>query len=132
MTKIDEVSLKKIIIYLDNESLAIKMVDPKNEEELNTLKKLDKKGLTKFQIIDASASFIAHKEILEKLVDDLSSNSSRPVSGILDRTQESNSVVQIFASNIRLRKYGITPAQFEQLVREENLMLENYKNVRCR
>ncbi len=131
MTKIDKFALKQIVIDLNNESLAIKVVDPKNEDELNELKELDKKGLAKFQVIDASASFIAHKGILEKLIDDLS-NISKVVSEIVDRTQKSNSLVQIFASNIWLRKYELTPAQFEQLVREENLMLENYKNAKCR
>ena len=124
MNKIDEFALKQIILYLDGESLVLQMVDPKNSDELNELKKLDKKGLIKFQIIDASARFIAHKGILQKLINDLSSCNSA-FSEIVDRTQGSHSLVQIYASKIWLRKSELTPVQFEQLVRKENLILEN-------
>ena len=36
--------------------------------------------------------------------------------------------MQIYASDICLIKYELTQEEFEQLVREEDLMLENYKN----
>lgn len=127
---IDEFVLKQIVLYLEGKSLGLKMVDPQNSDELNELKKLDKKGLVKFQVIDASTDFIAHKGILQKLITDFSKQNS--FSEIVDRKIKSQSIVQICASNIWLRKSGLTPEQFEKKVREENLMLENYKNKKCR
>ena len=87
--------------------------------------------MTKFLVIDASTGFIAHKGTEQKLIDDLS-HSDRVFSEILDRSQQGHSLVQIYASNIWLRKSELTPAQFKQLVREEDLILENYKKTRWR
>lgn len=41
---IDKFALKQIVLYLEGKSLRLKMVDPQNSDELNELKKLDKKG----------------------------------------------------------------------------------------
>lgn len=128
MNNIDEFVLKQIVLYLDGKSLELKMVDPKNNNELNELKELDKKGLVKFQIIDASAGFIVHKGILQKLINDLSGQN--PFSEIIDHNIKSPSLLQICASNVLLRKTALSPEQFEKKVHEENLALENYKNLK--
>ena len=126
MNNIDEYSLKQVVLYLNGASLTIQRVDPANSDELNELRELDKQGLTKFLVIDASTGFIAHKGAEQKLIDDLS-NSDRVFSEIVDRTHQGHSLVQIHASNIWLRKTYLTPDQFQQLVREEDLILESYK-----
>jgi len=125
----DELSLKKIVLCLDGNSLTLRKVGPANGDELNELRKLDKKGLTQFLVIDTSTSFIAPKGAFEKLVDDFSSG-DRVFSEIVDRSQQGHNLVQIHASNIWLRKSALTPAQFQIMVREEDLILENYKNPR--
>jgi len=125
----DGLSLKKIVLYLDGNSLTLQRVGPANRDELNELRELDKKGLTKFLVIDASTGFIAHKGAEQKLIDDLS-NGDIVFSELVDRSQQGHSLVQIYASNIWLRKSELTPAQFKQLVREEDLILENYKQPR--
>lgn len=129
MKKLDGLSLKQIVFCLNDESLALQMIDPANSNELNELRELDKRGLTKFLVIDTSAGFIAPKCVLQKLIDDFS-NSDRVSSEIVDRSQQGHNLVQIHASNIWLRKSALTPAQFQKMVREEDLILENYKNSR--
>ena len=124
----DGLTLKKIVLYLDGNSLTLQRVGPANSDELNELRELDKKGLTKFLVIDG---FIAHKGTEQKLIDDLS-HGVRVFSEIVDRSQQGHSLVQIYASNIWLRKSELTPAQFKQLVREEDLILENHKKPRWR
>lgn len=47
MNSIDESALKQIILYLGGERLEFKIVCPQNNNELNELKGLDKKGLVK-------------------------------------------------------------------------------------
>lgn len=127
---IDESALKQVILYLDGISLELKIVGPNNNHELKELKKLDEQGLVKFRVIDVSAGFIAHKDILQKLVHDLSCQNA--FAEIVDRNIKSPSLVQLCASNVWLRKSKLTLEQFEKMVREENLMLENYKNKKCR
>lgn len=131
MKKPDGLSLKQIVLYLNGESLTLQMIDPANSDELNELRELDKRELTKFLVIDTSASFIAPKCVLQKLVDDFS-NGDRVFSEIVDRSQQDHNLVQIHASNIWLRKSALTPTQFQKMVREEDLILENYKKPRWR
>lgn len=131
MNKLDEFSLKQVVLYLDGESLTLQRVVPANSDELNELRELDKRGLTKFLVIDTSASFLASKCVLEKLIDDFC-NGDRVFSEIVDRSQQGQNLVQIHASNIWLRKSALTPVQFQKMAREEDLILENYKNSRWR
>ena len=122
-------SLKKIVLYLDGNSLSLQRVGPVDRNELNELQELDKKGLAKFVIIDASTGFIAHKGMEQKLIDDLSSG-DKVVSEVVDRSHKGHSLVQIYASNICLRKIKLTPEKYKQLVREEDLMLKGYTKPR--
>lgn len=116
---------KQIVLYLGDNTLAIKTVEPKNRNERNELRELDKKGLVKLRIIDVSAGCIVHKGILQKLIDDLSLQ--KPCFEAVDRNMEAPSLLQICASNISLRKTALCPEQFEKKVCEENLLLEDYK-----
>jgi len=125
----DELSPKKIVLCLDGNSLSLRKVGPANGDELNELRELDKKGLTQFFVIDTSTSFIAPKGALDKLTDDFSSDNN-VFFEIIDRSQQGQNLVEIHASNIWLRKSALTPAQFHERVREEDLLLDNYKKVR--
>ncbi|MCG8635082.1 MAG: hypothetical protein MI863_14705 [Desulfobacterales bacterium] len=128
MNSIDELVLKQIVLYLDGKNLELKTVDPGNDDERDELEKLDKKGLVKFRVIDASGDFIVHKNILQKLIDDLSGQS--PVSEIIDRNIKTPSLLQICALNVWLRKTPLSPEQFRKKVYEENLVLENYTTLK--
>lgn len=125
MNKPNGLPLKKIVLYLDGKSLTLQKADPANSDELEELKELDKKGLTKVLVVDTSASFIADKRALQKYIHNLS-DSDKSLSEIIDRSQQGHYSVQIYASNIWLRKYGLTPEQYQKLVREEDLILEDY------
>lgn len=121
---IDESALKQVVLYLSRKSLELKLVDPKNNDELNELKNLDEQGLVKFQVIDASAGFIARKDIMHKIVNDFSGQNV--FSQIIDRNIKTPGLVQIFASNVWLKKSKLTPEKFEKMAQEENLILENF------
>lgn len=129
MDKLNEYSLKQIALYLDGKSLTFQKLEPEDSEELNELIALDKKGLTKFIVIDTSASFIASKYVLEKLIEDFSTGDS-VISEIVDRSLHAQNLLQIHAPKIWLRKTVLTPEQFQKMVREEDLILEKYKNKR--
>ena len=116
-------AFNQVILYLNRKKLELKLVDPKNNDELNEFKKLDEQGLVKFQVIDASAGFIAHKDIMHKLVNDFSGQNV--FSQIIDRNIKTPSLVQICASNVWFRKSKLTPEKFEKMVQQENLILKN-------
>ena len=125
----DNMSLKKMILYLDSNSLALQYTDPSNSDERKELKALDQKGLTKIQVIDTSASFKMDKRMLQKLVEDLSSRDDI-FTEITDRSQAGHNLVQIYAARVWLRKFGLTPEQYQQVIREEDSMLETYEKPR--
>ena len=127
MNKPDASPLKKTVLYLNGNSLAVQRADPANSEELKELKQLDKEGLTKVLVIDTSTSFITNKIVLQKLIDDLS-NRDCVHSEIADRSGHGHNLVQIYAANISLRKFGLTPEQYQQLVRKEDSTLEDDKS----
>jgi hypothetical protein len=129
MTISDDLALKKVVLYLDGNSLTLQRADPANSDEEKELQELDEKGLSKVLVIDTSASFIADKGMLQKLIETIS-NGDRLFSAMADRSQESHSLVQIYASHIWMRKYGLTAEQYQELVREEDLMLEDYRKPR--
>lgn len=127
---IDKFALKQAVLYLGGKSLELKMVAPNNNHEQKELKKLDEQGLVKFRIIDASAGFIAHKDILQKLIHDLSGQNA--FAEIVDRNIKTPSLIHLCASNLWLRKSKLTPEQFKKMVLEENLILKNFKNKKSR
>ena len=123
---IDEPNLKQVILYVDEKSLGLKMVSPGNDRELAELKKLDKKGLTKFRVIDASTSFIAPKNIQQKLIDDFSKGTQSHFETI-ERLSEAKNLIEIHAADIWIRKRSLSPEQFQELADKENLELRKYK-----
>ena len=125
MHETDEIAVKKIILYMDGKTLELKTTGPDNDDERNELRELDQKGLVKIRIIDASAEVIAHKNILQKLIDNL--GCQQAFSEIIDRHIKSPGVLKICASNVWLRKTALSAEQFGKKVCEENLLLESYE-----
>jgi len=123
--KLGEFAVKQVVLYLDGKSLSLRWVGPADGAELYELRMLDKKGLAKFMLVDASFHFFAHKCAQNKLLHDFSSGDSL-LTDILDRTRQAHNVVQIHASQIWVRKSGLTPAQFRQLLKAEDEALKGY------
>jgi len=87
---------------------------------------LNKKGMTKFTTVDISFRFLAHKNAQDKLLDDFGKDNFR-FAEMLDRTYQGRNVIQINASQIWLKKVGLTSEQFQKWVREENALLKKYE-----
>lgn len=125
---LEEFSVKQVVLYLEEKSLSIRAVGPADSAELHELRKLNKKGLTKFVMMDVSCHFVAHQGARHKLFDDLSRGD--PVfTEILDRTRCAHNIVKIYASQISVKKLGLAPAQFQQLLKEEDEILEKYTKL---
>jgi len=124
--KLEEFSVKQVVLYQEGESLSLHRVGPADSRELRELRMLDKKEVTKCTVVDVSLRFLAHKYVQEKLFDDFTQGDSVSTE-ILDRTRQAPGIVQIHASKIWLRKSSLTPAQFQKLLREEDEVLKRYK-----
>ena len=131
MKKPDDFTLELIVLCLNGDNLTLQRITPASSDELKELQELDEEGLTKFLVVDTSASFIAPKCLLQKLINDFSNDSS-VFSKIVDRSSDGHNLVEIHASNVWIRKTALTPAQYQQLVYEENLILKNYKEPRLK
>jgi len=119
-----EFTVKQVILYLDDESLSMHKVGPADRKELTALRMLDKKGITKFTIVDISFRFFAHKNMPNKLVDDFSDDNFR-FAKIVDRSDQGCNVIHVHASQVWLKKVRLTPEQFRKQVEEEDEMLRN-------
>jgi len=124
--KLEACAVKQVILYLDNESLSMRRIGPADGEELTELRKLDKNGLTKFSVVDVAFRFLAHKNMQHKLFDDFGGDHFR-FAEILDRTYPGRNVVHIHASQVWLKKVGLSPEQFQTLLTEEDELLKKYE-----
>jgi len=123
--KLEEFSVKQVVLYQEGESLSLHKVGPADSRELTELRMLDKREVTKCTVVDVSFRFLSHKCAREKLLDDFVHGDSIR-SEILDRTRREPGMVQIHASKIWLRKTSLTSEEFRQLVEKEDEMLKKY------
>jgi len=124
--KLEEFSVKQVVLYQEGESLSLHRVGPADSRELSELRMLDKREVTKCTVVDVSLRFLAHKYAQEKLFDDFTQGDS-VLTEILERTRQEPGMVQIHASKIWLRKTSLTPAQFQKLLGEEDEAMKKYK-----
>ena len=124
--KLEEFSVKQVVLYQEGESLSLHKVGPADSRELRELRMLDKKKVTKFTVVDVSFRFLAHKCARDKLLGDFSRGDS-VFTEVLDRTRREPGMVQIHASKIWVRKSSLTLEEFEQLVKMEDEMMKKYE-----
>jgi len=124
--KLEEFSVKQVVLYQEGESLSLHRVGPADSRELNELIMLDKRDVTKMTVVDISFRFLAHKYAQKKLLDDFSRGDSI-LTEVLDRTRHKHNLVQIHASKVWVRKSSLSPEEFEQLLREEDEMMKKYE-----
>jgi len=124
--KLEEFSVKQVVLYQESESLSLHQVGPADSRELTELRMLDKREVTKFTVVDVSFRFLAHKCARDRLLDDFVHGDSVRTE-ILDRTRREPGMVQIHASRIWVRKTSLTPEQFRLLVGEEDEIMKKYE-----
>ena len=125
LVKIKELTVKSYLLDADNDCIAIKQVMPMNSDELKELRELDKKGLTKFSLLDTNHKFIVHKNLQNKLSHDFISK-EKSLSEFLDRSPDSPGIVHVYASNLHANKRYILPELLEQLVSEEDEEMQKH------
>lgn len=121
--KIKELTVKSVKIYKTRDQVLIRKETPMDQKELNELKELDKKGLTKFSLIDTDYKFITHKNLQNKLSHDFIAK-GKLVSEFLDRSPDDPGIVHLYAANLKANKRHIWPERLDELAAEEDREME--------
>lgn len=124
--KINELTVKTLAVHrLKQNKVVVKKETPMNAEELNELRELDRKGLAKFNIVEANYQFIVHKNIQNKISHDFIAN-GKLLSEFLDRNPESPGIIHLYATNLLCNKRHILPEIFAKLAEQEDIELTKY------
>jgi len=122
---LEEFTVKQNIFYLDGENRTMRKVGPGNSAELTELRMLNKKGITKFTLVDTSFRFLAYKNMQNKLLDDFNDDNFRLTKTLDDKSQKHDST-QTYTSQVWQKKMDLTPKQFWERVEQENEILKKY------
>ena len=123
--KINELTLKTVKIYKEQNQISLEKEMPMDSEELRELRELNKKGLTKLSLIGKNNKFVVHKNTQNKISHDLIGK-GKLLSEFLDRSPDAPGVIHLYASNLDANKKHILPEVLEQLVIEEDKEMEIY------
>ena len=123
--KINELTVKEVKIYKEQDQIILSKELPMNPDELKELRELDKKGLAKFSLIDTGYKFIVHKNLQNKISHDFIAK-GKLLSEFLDRSTDDPGIIHLYASNLHANKRHILPEVLEQLAQEEDEEMKNY------
>jgi hypothetical protein len=108
---------KLFVLHLNGECLSLHAMAPGTADEHDELHRLEEKGLAKLLVIDSSSSFLFHKSFVQKIINTMSSVDN-PDLEIVDCSKNSRRILQIKASNIRVREVRLSSEKREQLMCE--------------
>lgn len=123
--KISELTVKVVTLHKEQNRLILRKEMPVNSEELKELRDLDRKGLTKFSLIDTGHKFIVHKNLQNKISHDFIAK-RKLLSEFLDRATDDPGIIHLYASNLHASKRHILPEILEALIREEDNDMKDY------
>lgn len=123
--KISELTVKVVTVHKEQNRFIIRKEMPVNSEELNELRELDRKGLTKFSLIDTGHKFIVHKNLQNKISHDFIAK-RKLLSEFLDRSTDDPGIIHLYASNLHASKRHILPDILEALIQEEDNAMKDY------
>lgn len=123
--KINELTVKTITVHKEQNHIVLQKEMPVNSEELKELRELDKKGLTKFSLIDTGYKFIVHKNLQNKISHDFIAKGKK-LSEFLDRSTEDPGIIHLYESNLYASKRHILPEILEQLAQDEDKEMKVY------
>jgi CheY-like chemotaxis protein len=123
--KINELTVKSIRIHKTQNQVHLKKELPMNPDELRELKELDKRGLTKFSLIDTNYKFITHKNLQNKISHDFIAK-GKLLSEFLDRSPDDPGIIHLYAANLKANKRHILPEMLDKLTEKEDEDMKNY------
>lgn len=123
--KINALTVKSIKIHKKQNQIYLKKEMPMNPDELRELKELDKRGLTKFSLIDTNYKFITHKNLQNKISHDFIAK-GKLLSEFLDRSPDDPGIIHLYAANLKANKRHIWPELLDKLTKKEDEEMKIY------
>ena len=125
---IKELTIKPISVIFDNNDISVTKVMPMNSEELQELRELKKKGLTKLKLVGLGCTFVVHKNIQNKISHDLIGE-NKELSVFIDRSPSEPGKCHLYRANLHVTKDLLLPDELENEILEEDQVAMNFDNV---
>jgi len=121
--KINELTVKTVNIQYNNCDITITKETPVDAEHLKELRELDKKGLTKLILRDIRHEFVVHKNVQNKIANDLIGKGLE-LTEFIDRSEDRPGVCHLYKSNLCVTMRYVLPEEYKKLVTEEDKILK--------
>jgi CheY-like chemotaxis protein len=117
---ISEITVKSISVSHSAVNIvAIREVTPVNHDELQELRALKNKGLTKLKMVGAGHVFIVHKNIQNKISHDLIAE-CKELSEFIDRSPHEPGRCHLYKANLHITKDLFLPEELDEAMRRED------------
>jgi len=123
--KINELTVKAVGVFEKDNMLNFNKERPMNHEELQELRRLKEKGLTRLKLIGTNYSFIVHKNIQNKISYDLV-GMGRELTEFIDRNETEPGRCHLYKTNLYVTKDLFLPDELEQAIQAEDRMAMEY------
>ena len=126
--KINELSTKTAELYVTGNQLHFQKGTPMNQEELQELIQLKKKGLTKLKLVGTDHTFVVHKNIQNKISYDLVGE-GKELSEFIDRSEKEPGRCHLYKVNLHVTKDMFTLEELEDAIQKENEIAVKFSKV---
>jgi len=125
---IKELTVKLISLEINHKDISIKRALPMNAEELQELRALKKKGLTKLKLVGLGHVFVVHRNIQNKISHDLIGE-GKELSEFIDRSTSDPGWCHLYKANLHVTKDLFLPEELEEAIRREDEVTMKFGNV---
>lgn len=125
---IRELTSKVILVHINNGTVSIVKDIPMNADELEDLRELKKKGLTKLKLLGLERTFVVHKNIQNKISHDLIGG-GKEVSEFIDRSPDEPGRCHLYKANLYVTKELFLPEELEEAIRQEDELAAKYNHI---
>lgn len=126
--KINELTVKALKLNYKNGFFDFKKEMPMNQVELNELKELKKKGLTKLKLIGTDHTFIVHKNIQNKISHDLIGE-GKELTEFIDRSENEPGKCHLYKVNLHVTKDMFLPDELDEAIKREDEIALKFNNA---
>ena len=126
--KVKDLSTKTKEIHVTKNKFRFQKGKPMNQDELQELIRLKKKGLTKLKLVGTDHSFVVHKNIQNKISYDLIGE-GKELSEFIDRSENEPGRCHLYKMNLYVTKDIFTFDELKAEVEKEDEIAEKFSRV---